>query len=333
MGLPRFDYLEPETLEETLEMLAAHQDKAMLLAGGTDLIVRMKKRLATPTVLISLKNLHDLDYIRRQNNDVHIGSMTPLVSIIESDMIESHFPALSQAVSLIGAPTLQHFRGTLGGNLCLDTRCLFYNQSAFWRSGRTPCHKDHGETCYAEKNSDRCRSANQSDGACALMALEATILLASKRGKRSIPVEEFFTGRGESPFALDPDEMVAEIRLSISEKCRASSFKKLTFRNALDFALVACAANIVSEEKTITAARIVVGCAGAAPLFLKEASEALVGKSVHDWAAFESVRVKVSNHAAPFMVDNLGSTLEYRRKMAGTMAIRALREALERLES
>jgi 4-hydroxybenzoyl-CoA reductase beta subunit len=331
--LPDFDYLEPETFEETLEMLAVHKDKATLLAGGTDLIVRMKKRLLAPAALISLKKLSDLNYIRRQNNEILIGPMTPLVSIRESEMIKSRFHALAQAVTLIGAPTLQHFRGTMGGNLCLDTRCLFYNQSAIWRSGRTACHKDHGETCYAEKNSDRCRSANQSDGACALLALEATLLLASTRGKRSIPMEDFFTGRGESPFALDPDEMVAEIRLPLSEKMRESSFQKLAYRSALDFALVASAARIEVKDGEFADARIVIGGAGASPLLLKEASESLIGKSVQDRAALEEARVKVSKHASPFMVDNLGSTLEYRRKMAGTMAIRALREAQERLES
>jgi 4-hydroxybenzoyl-CoA reductase beta subunit len=333
VGLPDFEYLEPETFEETLEMLAVHKDKATLLAGGTDLIVRMKKRLAAPAALISLKNLHDLNYIHRQNGDMVIGAMTPLVSIGNSEMIKRRFHALAQAVSLIGAPTLQHFRGTIGGNLCLDTRCLYYNQSAFWRSGRTPCHKDHGETCYAEKNSDRCRSANQSDGACALTALEATVLLASKRGKRSIPVEDFFSGRGETPFTLDPDEMVAEIRLPFSEKKQESSFQKLAYRSALDFALVASAVRIEAEDGRITKARIVVGGAGAAPLLLKEASERLVGKAVHDPVFLEEAQRRVSKHASPFMVDNLGSTLPYRRKMSGTMARKALRDALERLES
>ena len=333
MRLPDFEYLEPETFEETLEMLAVHKDKATLLAGGTDLIVRMKKRLAAPAVLISLKSLHDLNYVRRQNSHVVIGAMTPLVSIRNSEMIKSRFHALAQAVSLIGAPTLQHFRGTIGGNLCLDTRCLYFNQSAFWRSGRSPCHKDHGETCYAEKNSDRCRSANQSDGACALTALEATVILASKRGNRSIPVEDFFTGRGESPLAIDPDEMVAEIRLPISEKRQGSSFQKLAYRSALDFALVASAARIEAEDGKITKARIVVGGAGASPLLLKEASEHLIGKTIPDRAALEEVQMRVSKHASPFMVDNLGSNLEYRRKMSGTMTKKALREALERLGS
>jgi CO/xanthine dehydrogenase FAD-binding subunit len=157
--------------------------------------------------------------------------------------------------------------------------------------------------------------------------------LASKKGKRSIPVEDLFSGKGETPFTLDPDEMVAEIRLPAPEKKQGNSFQKLTYRSALDFALVASAVRIKVNDGNITEARIVISGAGAAPLLLKEASEHLVGKAVHDGAALEEAQRRVSKHASPFMVENLGSTLEYRRKMSGTMAKKALQEALERLES
>ena len=226
MRLPDFEYLEPGSLDEALNTLVEHSGRTAILAGGTDLIDRLKKRLANPVYMMSLKNLSELNYVRRQDGKVLIGSMTPLVSIMDSKVINEHFEALAQAVTLIGAPNIQHFRGTIGGNLCLETRCLYYNQSAMWRSGRTRCHKDHGETCYAEENSDRCRSANQSDGACALMALGAEIVLISTKGKRKITIEEFFTGKGETPFALDQDELVAEIQLSISKEKYGSSFRR-----------------------------------------------------------------------------------------------------------
>jgi CO/xanthine dehydrogenase FAD-binding subunit len=213
--LPDFEYIEPTSLDEALNSLAEHSGRLAILAGGTDLIDRLNKRLVNPVTMMSLKNLSELNYIRRQNGKVSIGSMTPLVSIIDSEVINEHFKALAQAVALIGAPSIQHFRGTIGGNLCLETRCLYYNQSPMWRSGRTRCHKDHGETCYAEENSDRCRSANQSDGACALMAMGADIVMVSTKGKRKISIEEFFTGKGETPFALEPDELVSEIQLSV----------------------------------------------------------------------------------------------------------------------
>ena len=332
MRLPAFEYLEPGDPEEALEFLSNHGEQATVLAGGTDLIVRMKQRLAQPAFVISLKKLHDLNYIRQENGLIMIGAMTPLTSISGSELIKTHFPALTQAVRLIGAPPIQHFRGTIGGNLCLQTRCLYYNQSAFWRSGRTRCHKDSGETCYAEENSDRCRSANQSDGACALTALGAMIVLASGRGGRTLPIEEFFTGKGENPFAMEPDEMVSEIRVPISGKGQGSSFQKLTYRSAIDFALVSAAVWLAVEDTKISDARIAVGGAGASPLILKEAADILIGKGPQDIDAVEETAIQVRKHASAFMVDNLGSTLEYRGKMSGVMAKRAIKEALGRVQ-
>jgi 4-hydroxybenzoyl-CoA reductase subunit beta len=311
-------------------MLADHADQAALLAGGTDLIVRMKQRLAQPAFLISLKDLKDLNYIRRENGFIVIGAMAPLVSLLDSKLIKTHFPALAHAARLIGAPSIQHVRGTIGGNLCLQTRCLYYNQSAFWRSGRSPCHKDHGKICYGEENSDRCRSANQSDGACALMALGAGIVLESARGKRTLPIEDFFTGKGEAPFAAASDELVTEIRISVPGNSEGNSFQKLTYRSAVDFALVSAAAWIAVKEGKFSGARLAVGGAGASPLLLKEAADKLVGKGSHHKDAVEETAKQVRNQASAFMVDNLGSTLEYRRKMSGVMAKRAIEDALDK---
>lgn len=333
MGLPSFEYLEPTNLEEALGFLTAHGDNSRVIAGGTDLIVRMKQRLAEPAFLISLKHLQELDFIRQVNGIAAIGAMTPLSSLLDSDLIKANFPALLEAIRLIGAPPVQHFRGTIGGNLCLQTRCLYYNQSAFWRSGRTRCHKDNGETCYAEENSDRCRSANQSDGACALMALGAKVILLSNRGKRILPMEEFFTGKGENPFAAESDEMVAEIHVPITAKGQGSSFQKLTYRSALDFALVSAAVWLGVEKGEISDARIAIGGAGASPLLLKEAAAILIGKKTKDAGSIDETANQVRKHASAFMVDNLGATLEYRQKMSGVMAKRAMKEALERAKS
>jgi 4-hydroxybenzoyl-CoA reductase beta subunit len=333
LRLPSFEYLEPENLEEVLEFLAVNGEKARVIAGGTDLIVRMKQRLVEPAFLISLKNLQELSFTRQDNGVAAIGTMTPLSSLLDSDLIKANFPALLQALKLIGAPPVQHFRGTIGGNLCLQTRCLYYNQSALWRSGRTRCHKDNGETCYAEENSDRCRSANQSDGACALMALGAKVILASTRGKRILPMEEFFTGKGENPFAADPDEMVTEIHVPLTAKGQGSSFQKRTYRSALDFALVSAAASLAVDKGKITDARIAIGGAGASPLLLKEAAGILIGKKHEDAGSIHETADQVQKHASAFMVDNLGATLEYRQKMSGVMAKRAIKEALERAKS
>ena len=330
MRLPQFEYLEPKDLVETLDLLALHREQASLLAGGTDLLVRMKQRLEKPPFLISLKGLSQLRYVREEPDHLAIGAMTPLVSILDSRVIADRYPALRQAVQRIGAAAIQHFRGTIGGNLCLQTRCVFYNQSAFWRSGRTPCHKDHGQTCYAEENSDRCRSANQSDGACALTALDAGIVLSSKSGQRVLTTEAFFTTRGEAPFAREPDEMVTEIRLPRCRDGEGSSFQKLAYRSTVDFGLVSAAVALRLEDEVISRARIVIGSAGAAPLLLKEASGLLIGKASSDRERIEQAALQARKHASAFMVQNLGSTLEYRRKTVRVLVERAIVEALGR---
>jgi 4-hydroxybenzoyl-CoA reductase beta subunit len=330
LRLPNFEYLEPRRVKEALEMLADHADQAAVVAGGTDLIVRMKQRLVEPAFLVSLKHLNKLNYIRLEDTLIVIGAMTPLASLRDSRLIKTHFPALTDAARLIGAPSIQHFRGTVGGNLCLQTRCLYYNQSAFWRSGRAPCHKDHGKICYAEENSDRCRSANQSDGACALMGLGARIVLNSTRGKRILPIEDFFTGKGEAPFAAGSDELVTEVQIPVPGENEGNSFQKLTYRSAIDYALVSATAWLAVKKGRISEARLAIGGAGASPLLLKETSQKLIGKDVHDKHAVEETAKQACNHASAFMVDNLGSTLEYRKKMSAVMAKRALEEALNR---
>ncbi|MBW2093738.1 MAG: FAD binding domain-containing protein [Deltaproteobacteria bacterium] len=328
MIIPEFEYFAPGDLREALDYLASHGEEAVVLAGGTDLLVRMKQRLVKPRFVVSLKNLEGLKGIREKDGVIVIGPMTPLVEVLENEKVEKYLPALRQAVGKIGAPSIQHFRGTIGGNLCLDTRCLFYNQSQFWRSGRTPCHKDNGQTCYAEENSDRCRSANQSDGACALMALGCEVILASSKGERVLPVEEFFTGKGEAPFAIEPDELVLEIRVPMPGEGAGSGFQKVSYRSAIDFALVSAAVSLRVVDRRIEAVRIAVGGAGAAPLLLKEAAATLVGMPIDDTKAIEATSDLAKKHASAFMVENLGSSLEYRQKMAHILVRRAIKEAI-----
>jgi len=328
--IPEFEYTAPGDLQEALDYLASHGEEAVVLAGGTDLLVRMKQRLAKPRFVVSLRKLDDLRGIREQDGMIVIGAMTSLMEVLESEVVDKGLPALKQAVAKIGAPTIQHFRGTIGGNLCLDTRCLFYNQSRFWRSGRTPCHKDNGQTCYAEENSDRCRSANQSDGACALMALGCDLVLASARGERVLSVEEFFTGKGESPFAARPDEILLTIRVPAAEAGTGSSFQKVAYRSAIDFPLVSTAVWVRVTNGRMEEVRIAVGGAGAAPLLLKEAAATLVGKPFDDPGAVEATSELAKKHASAFMVDNLGSSLEYRQKMVRVLVKRAIKEAVQK---
>lgn len=332
MRLPRFDYLGPDTLEKALAFLATHRDGARILAGGTDLLVRMKKGLLTPKTLISLKGLGELAYIRQDKRDgsdcVLIGGKTPIADIIASDLVQQQAPALSQACERIGAITLQHFAGTLAGNILQDNRCRHYNQSQFHRSGRGACHKDGGKICYARQDSDRCNSTCQSDGATALMALDAGIILSSKDGERRVDLADFYTNDGILPFAIEPDELLTQIRIPIQEG--HSAYKRLAYRSAIDYPLVCAGVLLIpstSLPTQIGEARIVVGAMGRSPLYMAAASASLTGKRFDDTDAFQKAAKASMDTAATFAVHNVGSTLEYRCSMAAQIVFQALTKA------
>jgi 4-hydroxybenzoyl-CoA reductase beta subunit len=326
--LPKFDYLEPKDLQEALELLHAHGKKCRVLAGGTDLLVRMKQRLATPEYVLSLKRLAELDYLLEENGQVRIGARTSLHAVGASTTVQRRLPSLFQAVHAIGSPSIQHHRGTVGGNVCQDSRCLFYNQSAFWRSGRQPCHKAGGRICYAHEGSDRCRSTNQSDGATALMALDAQAVLSSNGSARIIPFQDLFTGKGETPISLEPDELLTEIRIALPLPGEGSAYQRVAYRSAVDYPIAAAAVLVRTQEARIQRARVVIGAMTNAPLLLARASELLEGRAISDEEALEEVAHLARDHASPFAVNNVGSTAEYRVEMVPVLVRRALRDAM-----
>jgi 4-hydroxybenzoyl-CoA reductase beta subunit len=330
--LPRFEYLSPDKLEEALDLLATHKDDAKILAGGTDLLVRMKKGLLKPKFLISLKALNELSYIAKDDNHIKIGARTTIADIIASDLIKKESRALFQACEKIGAVSIQHFRGTIGGNILQDNRCHHYNQSDFHRSGRQPCHKDGGKICYAREEADRCNSTCQSDGATALMALNAGITLASKSGVRTVDLADFYTMEGIMPFAIESNELLTEIVIPVQGG--ASAYKRLAYRSAIDYPIV-CAGVLLklSSKDVIKEARIVVGAMGRAPLFLAQASSSLKGKKVSDTEAFKRAADIAMDHASAFAVHNVGATLEYRCAMVSPMVFGALEQAAKSIDS
>jgi len=328
--LPKFQYLEPRELEEALEMRALYGAQSALLAGGTDLLVRMKQRLMKPSFLISLKNLRELSGIRIQGKEMLIGAGTPLKEVAGSALVNLHFPALAEAARAVGAYTIQQVRGTIGGNLCQDTRCLFYNQSAFWRSGRQACHKAGGKICYAREGSDRCRSTNQSDGATALMALQARVTLRNSQGLRDLSLEELFTMKGETPLDLAPNEILTQIRLPMDRPGGASAYERIAYRSAIDFPVASAGVWLESEGGTISKARIAVGCMGNAPLLILQAGESLEGRPLEDTQALAKAARIAMDQASAFAVENVGATVEYRVEMVSVLVERALRRASAR---
>jgi len=327
--LPGFDYLEPRNLDEALGMLGQHGAACAVLAGGTDLIVRMKQRLKTPRYLLSLKHLKELDYIRADASRLRLGAATPLGRIIDAEVIREQLPAFHTAVAAVGARSIQHVRGTLGGNLCQENRCRFYNQSAFFRSARQACHKAGGTICYARDGSDRCRSTCQSDGAPALMALAAEVTLRGVGSERTIPIQELYTAVGDAPLSLHHSELLTEISIPLPGEARTgSAYRRLTFRSAIDYPIVSAAAFVRLTGDHVDRARIVVGAVGSGPLFLVTASNGLKGKKVTDEEALAAAARMAGSSAGAFIVDNVNADMEYRTAMIPVLVSRALQGAL-----
>lgn len=328
MRLPRFEYMSPENLDQALELMSTHGDDARILAGGTDLLVRMKKGLLAPKVLISLKGLKELSFIRNDNNEIVIGATTPLADIIASGVVKEKADALAQACDKVGAISIQHFRGTIGGNILQNNRCHHYNQSAFHRSGRQPCHKDGGKICYARDEADRCFSTCQSDGATALVALDASLVLISKGGDRTVKLADFYTSDGITPFAMEPHELLKEIVIPIT--ATASAYERLAYRSAIDYPIVCAAAAITASNGIVDSARISVGSMGRSPLYLAHISSSLKGKALTDTDAFIAAAKQAVGSTEAFAVHNVGATLEYRIAMVEPMVFRAVSAAAEK---
>lgn len=329
MGLKDCEYLAPSSLSEALDIKDSLGAEAVWLAGGTDLVPRARNKLVNPKAVISLKKLvRDLSGVEEEGAELKIGALTSLAEAGGHQLVCHRLPGLSQALKSIGAPTLQQRAGTIGGNICADARCLYYNQSAFWRSGVAPCFKLGGEVCHpGGATADRCRSVCQSDGAVMLAALEARVTLVSQNGERELGLEEFFTGRGEEPFTMEPTELLINVKVP-ALKGQGSAYCKLAARKAIDYPLISAAAAVgIDPDGVVTKASLALGGVFAAPLMLKDATLALQGQKCGA-EEVEAVARKAGSHAQPFFIENQSAPAEWRAEMAPVVAKRALTEAL-----
>jgi 4-hydroxybenzoyl-CoA reductase beta subunit len=322
MRLPKFAHLQPESLEEGLDLLSEHGEEAKVIAGGTDLLVSMKQRLLTPQYLLNVKGL-GLDFIEEGKEGLRIGALTRLADIVKSPLVRGKFPVLAQAAGDVSAPPLQNM-GTLGGNLCQNTRCFFYNQSQFWRQARPLCFKTGGEMCHVVKGGDHCYSVYQGDLAPVLIALEARVKLVQKGSERVIPLLDLYTGRGEEPMALERGEILTEVEIPASAGSWGGDYQKLRYRGAMDFPLVGVAAVLHRDGGSCGQAKVVLTAVASAPVVVEEASELLEGKKPDEEVL---ARAAEAAYEMAHPVANVGSTPRYRRKMVRAMVQRAMANA------
>jgi 4-hydroxybenzoyl-CoA reductase subunit beta len=322
--LPKFEYLSPATIEEACKTLDQCGHEGELIAGGTNVIVSAKLRTIKPRCLISLKRVNGLQGITYQAEEgLKVGAMTPLEEIRKNPVIVQHYRALAQAAAAVGTPQIRRM-GTLGGNLCLDTRCFFYNQSAQWRRHRPVCFKMGGDVCHVVPAGRRCYANFSADTPPALMALDARAKLVSTKGARWIALKDLYTGDGKSPIAVRAGELLTEILLPRATH-QTSVYLKYRIRKAIDFPLVGIAVRIKwnGSESRCENARIVLNAVGPAPVAVVEAEQVLENGPLNHQAALNAADV-TARFALP--VANVDSTPMYRRQIAGILTLKALED-------
>jgi 4-hydroxybenzoyl-CoA reductase subunit beta len=264
LRLPPFTYHRPTGLDAALRLLDEHGDTAMLIAGGTDVIPNMKHRLHEPEHLVSIRRLPELTGIARKGGHLDIGAAETLAAVAGHPTVRSTAPALAEAAGRVAGPQLRN-AGTIGGNLCLDTRCTYYNQTYFWRRSLGFCLKKDGDTCHVTRVGKKCVAGHSADTPPVLWALGATVELVSPRGSRSVPVDEFFVADGIRNTVREPDEILIRVRIPVPEPGTRMTFDKVRQRKSIDFPVLNLALVCRLDGDTVRGLRLVVSGLGSRP--------------------------------------------------------------------
>ncbi|HWP38588.1 MAG TPA: FAD binding domain-containing protein [Gemmatimonadales bacterium] len=334
LRLPSFTYLEPKTLKQALEMKADAGPAGMYVAGGTDLYPNMKRRHQEPTVVVALAGVKELRAGGQGRSrkgkatpgrGVILGPMVTLAELTNNAEVRSHYPAVARAAELISTPLLRNM-GTLGGNLCLDTRCNYYNQSYEWRKAIHFCMKKDGDICWVAPSSPRCWAVNSSDLAPVMVALDAQFLLVGPGGERVLPAGRFYHNDGINYLTKQPDEILAEVRLPAPDGWDAT-YHKLRRRGSFDFPVLGVAVWVRWDGARVADARIVLGAVASVPQEVREAATVIVGTDLSD-EAIAAAALAAFKPAKP--MDNTDFGLSWRKEMTRVFVTRALRELRDR---
>jgi 4-hydroxybenzoyl-CoA reductase subunit beta len=321
MSLSPFKLLRPRTIQEAVAHLSAHGGEIRILAGGTDLIPSMKQRLFTPTYVMDIRGIEEMRGIRVvPGSGVEIGALTPLSTLEDSEFLRRDYRVLHEAVSSVASPILRNM-GTLGGNICLDTRCVWYNQSLQWRRSCGFCIKKDGDLCHVAPGGTRCWAAFSGDTPPALLCLKGEVEIVSAKGSRRLPLKDLYSGLGEAPIKLAHDEMLTRVFLPAASSGWQGSYLKLRVRGSIDYPLAGVAVALKKNGGPIEAARVAITAVNAAPLLVSAAEHALVGKLIDEHTA-AVVGELAAKTAKPLTTSAL--TPEYRREMVRVFAKRAV---------
>jgi 4-hydroxybenzoyl-CoA reductase subunit beta len=322
MRLPLFEFRAPRKLDEAVRILDGEGANAMPLAGGTDLLPNMKRRQQVPRTVMSLRCVDGLTRVQWGESGSRIGACLTLTEIAGDPRFRNGLTALSQAASLVATPQIRNM-ATLGGNICLDTRCNYYDQSYEWRKAINFCLKKDGTTCWVAPGSPKCVAVSSTDTAPALIVLGARVRLVSRSGEREVALSELYNNDGINYIGRRPDEILAEVLLDSLDGWK-STYWKLRRRGSFDFPVLSVAASAhISSNGIVEDARIVVGSVASRPLVAGEAAKSLLGRPLNQQTIAEAAAL-AARIAKP--LDNTDYDMTWRKRVTAEFVTYALRE-------
>ena len=320
-ALPEFELRRPASLAEAAALLGG-EPAARLVAGGTDLLPNLRRGLERPRVLVDLSGLPGFDAVDDEaEGGATLGAGLTLAAIADDATIASRWPALVDAARAAAAPG-HRTAATLGGNLCQDTRCVFYNQSEWWRASNDYCLKRGGDTCHVAPTGNRCHAAFSGDLAPVLLALGAQVEVLSARGARWQPMAQLYRDDGAAHLTLEPGELLARVRLPAAAPGLVCAYRKARVRGGIDFPLAAVAVALKLEGGRIASLAIALSGTNSHPLLLAGTQE-LAGLPVDD-ALVARVGKLVAQQVSPMR--STATPSNYRRQVATALVQRLLRE-------
>ena len=321
MSLPTFQLLRPKTLDEAIALMSKHSGEVKVAAGGTDLLPSMKQKLFTPPYVLDLRGISELRGIHNvPGNGVDIGALTTLSAVEHSPLVRKDYPVLYEAVRTVASPVLRNM-GTIGGNLCLDTRCLWYNQSLLWRKSCGFCLKKDGDLCHVAPGGKFCWATFSGDTPPALLCLGAEIEIAGPNGLRRTPLSEFYVNDGIVRLHLAPNEIVTRVHLPESSSGWRGSYQKLRVRGSIDYPLAGVAVALRMRSGCVEDARVAITAVNPAPFLVKDVDAHLIGLVPSEEIA-EQIGELAARTAKPLTTSAL--TPEYRREMVRVFTKRAV---------
>lgn len=317
-----FELRQPVTLAEAVALLAA-EPGARLLAGGTDLVPNLRRGIEQPPVLVSLARIAGLAGIAFDAKGLRLGAGVTLAALAADPRVRQHAPAVAEAAAAVAGPAHRN-AATLGGNLCLDTRCVFYNQSAWWRAANDHCLKRGGTVCHVAPSGQRCHAAYSGDLAPALLVSRAEIELLSPRGTRRIPLADLYRDDGAAHLALAADEVLVCTRLPAPEAGEVSGYRKGRVRGAMDFALAGVAMALTAANGELRSLHVALTGTNPLPLLLHDTAP-LLGRPV-DESLLAALDKLVKRHVSPARTTATPSN--HRRRVSVALARRLLTDLL-----